>query len=395
MTKSQKKMIQVQNKFPKKIIFFSQHATTTGTTNIRCCNPIEHFKHLNISSKVEIIYKSFPRKSLNLIILHRVKMNNYVFRFIKYVKMLNIPLVYDIDDLLFDNIYDERINKKESRKYLATIKECDFVTVSTNFLKEKISPHNSNTFLIRNTLSDNFFFESTVNYTSEKKDDGKIVLAYLSGSKSHDADFNVIENTLLNILEKYDFVQLLIVGDLDYNHSMFQKFINRIEHRDKIKYSEYHNVFKEIDINLVPLELNDFCHGKSELKYIEAGASGIPSVLSATKTHEQVIINEENGFLCYNDDDWLKNISSLIENKDLRIKIGKAARIDVEKNYTSKARSSDWNILLKDIFQKKYSDQPASITKLLICQILLRVFIARRRLKIGIIKVVKNLNHSF
>ena len=295
-------MAKVQDNFQKSIGFFSHHGIKTGTTRIRCCNAVEHLKHLNINSKVNFIYRSFPKKSHTIIILHRPFMNNHVFYFIKYIKMLNIPIVYDIDDLLFDEIFQKKINKEKSKDYIKIIKECDFVTVSTNFLKNKISIYNSNTFLIKNTISNSFFSGSTKNYISKNIYKDTIVLAYLSGSKSHDADFSVIENTLVSILEKYDFVKLLIVGYLNFNHLIFQKFNNRLEHMAKIEYSDYHNIFKEIDINLVPLELNDFCHAKSELKYIEAGASGIPSVLSHTKTHEEKVesfVNQENPDLAF------------------------------------------------------------------------------------------------
>lgn len=307
--------------------------------------------------------------------------------------MLNIPVIYDIDDLLFDRAYDKRQKKEVSHKYIAVIKECDAVTVSTKFLLEKISDYNSNAYLIRNTISKNFFLQSTAIYNSQRKNNETITLAYLSGSKTHDADFKIIEKILVNILEKFGFVKLLIVGFLNYDHSKFEKFNTRIEHRDKIKYSNYHNIFREIDINLVPLELNDFCHAKSELKYIEAGACGIPSVLTPTKSHEDIIINGENGLLCYDHNDWINNLSLLIENDTLRDKIGKAARIDIENNYTSKARANDWSLILKKISEEKNNKHSASFFKLLPHQIRLKIMILYRRVKMINTKIVKKLSN--
>ena len=241
--------------------------------------------------------------------------------------------------------------------------------------------------------SKNFFLQSTAIYNSQRKNNETITLAYLSGSKTHNADFKIIEKILANILEKYGFVKLLIVGPLNYDYSKFEKLNARIEHRDKIKYSNYHNIFKEIDINLVPLEFNDFCHAKSELKYIEAGACGIPSVLTPTKSHEDIIINGENGLLCYDENDWVNNLSLLIENDTLRDKIGKAARIHVENNYTSKSRANDWSIILKKIFQEKNNKQRTSSFKLLPHQTRLKVMILYNRAKMISAKIVRELSN--
>ena len=254
---------------------------------------MEYLKFIDVNSRFNLIYSDYPKKSDNYCFIHRTKNDSYFKKFIAYTRAANIPTIYDTDDLLFEYCYDLKkgnLNDLQSDLFLSAMKSCNYVTVSTKFLKEKALKYHSNVFLIRNALSDDFFYQSSKNFELRKNKSEEFVnLAYLSGSKTHDSDFEQIENVLISILEKYPFTKLLIVGPLKFNKHLFQKFKNRFKHSTKVPYNEYHLIFRKIDINLVPLELNDFCHAKSEIKYIEAAASGIPSLLSPTLTHEDVI----------------------------------------------------------------------------------------------------------
>ena len=332
---------------------FSKHSKYSGTTIIRCIQTMEYLKLIDVNSRFNLIYSNYPKKSDNYCFIHRAKNDNYFKKFIAYTRAANIPTIYDTDDLLFESSYDlKKGNLKElqSDLFLSAMKSCDYVTVSTKFLKEKALKYHSNVFLIRNALSNDFFYRSSNNYElKQNKKEEFIVLAYLSGSSSHDSDFEQIEDVLVSILEKYSNTKLLIVGPLKFNKHLFEKFKNRFEHSSKVPYNEYHLIFRKIDINLVPLELNDFCHAKSEIKYIEAAASGIPSVLSPTMTHQDVIKNGVNGFLCYNENDWFNNLALLINDTQLRDRIGLSARNHVIKKYTAKKRSKDLSLLLKNI----------------------------------------------
>lgn len=356
---------------------FSKHKRHTGTTNIRCIQTMEYLKIIDVNSRFDLIYSNYPKKSDNYCFIHRAKNDNYFKKFIGYTRAISIPTIYDTDDLLFECSYDlKKGNLKElqSELFLSAMKSCDYVTVSTKFLKEKALKYHSNVFLIRNALSNDFFYKSSKNYKlNQNKKVEFIVLAYLSGSSSHDSDFEQIEDVLVSILEKYSHTKLLIVGPLKFNKHLFEKFKNRFEHSTKVPYNEYHLIFRKIDINLVPLELNDFCHAKSEIKYIEAAASGIPSLLSPTLTHEDVIENGINGFLCYNKKDWFDYLALLINDTQLRYRIGLAARNHVIKKYTAKKRSKDLSLLLKNIndsFQFKIP-KPLNVLKYTLSLIIL------------------------
>ena len=58
-----------------------------------------------------------------------------------------------------------------------------------------------------------------------------------------------------------------------------------------MRYEEFQAVFEQIDINVVPLQQKDsFAQARSNLKYIEAGAWGIPTIASPASAYREAIV---------------------------------------------------------------------------------------------------------
>jgi len=81
-----------------------------------------------------------------------------------------------------------------------------------------------------------------------------------------------------------------------------------------------------VHINLAPLELNNvFNSCKSELKIFEAASLRIPTIASHIGAYADTIVNLENGLLAKTPEDWYNCLSLLIQDKQLRIKLGQRA----------------------------------------------------------------------
>jgi glycosyltransferase involved in cell wall biosynthesis len=94
------------------------------------------------------------------------------------------------------------------------------------------------------------------------------------------------------------------------------------------------------DINLAPLERNNrFTECKSEVKYLEAGLLGIPTVASNIGGFKNAIQSGRNGILCTTDEEWLQALEQLIGHADLREQIGRCAREDILSHHTTRMRS--------------------------------------------------------
>lgn len=103
----------------------------------------------------------------------------------------------------------------------------------------------------------------------------------------------------------------------------------------------------QFDIGLMPLRSDEWCKGKCGLKLLQYMSLEIPSIASAVGVNETILKNGVNGFLASNINDWEKHLISLIENPDLRMSIGKAARTTVVQEYSTEV----WFPKLAEIYR--------------------------------------------
>ena len=105
-----------------------------------------------------------------------------------------------------------------------------------------------------------------------------------------------------------------------------------------------------MDIALAPLEPdNIFCRAKSEIKFLEAGALGVPVIASEIGPFKDAITRGEDGLLASSTQDWSDALSSLIEQPPRRHDLGERARRTVLQRYTSRTRAAELELLLPQL----------------------------------------------
>lgn len=91
--------------------------------------------------------------------------------------------------------------------------------------------------------------------------------------------------------------------------------------------------YQSLDIGVYPLIDDSWSKGKMGFKVIGYMAVGIPCVCSAVGDHVRFLRDGENGMLAATKEEWVDKLSRLIEDKELRRRIGEAARRTVEEWY--------------------------------------------------------------
>ncbi len=375
------------------IQFVSKHVISPhGTTQLRCNQPAQYLRQLGYSVHVDTIYRTAPR-ARKLIFAHRVTMDRYTADFFTCARAQGCRIVYDTDDLLFDadGVAYLRAGQKGAQyaagaePYASAMAACDAVSVSTGYLATRAMAVNPNAHVLRNALGAPYLeLAAQVNALRQTRHDEAVTLAYLSGSKSHDADFKVIEPHLLEILDRYPKARLLLVGALTISDA-FERFGPRVERRGFVPYDSFARVFEQIDINLIPLETqHPFCHAKSELKFLEAAACGVVSIASPTEPHKAVMRDAETGYLA-DGADWVEKLGALIESADARAAMGRAARAIVLDDYTTLARSKDYGEFVTNVLAAPHAKLPQQSDALL-ANARLRLARAKRSLRRGMSK---------
>ncbi|NOR69649.1 MAG: glycosyltransferase [Methylomarinum sp.] len=343
-----------------KILWLShQSPVSFGTTQLRCYQPSEYLAHANHYTKVQWIYDSNIKLDVDLVILCRVILDKATARIIARAKAKGIIVVYESDDLLFElevASYFKKIGRSQHVDFiqprLDAMLASDCVIVSTDYIADKVKQLGKDVYILRNGLNNSFLESAKKLQRKNSRDDSKeIKLGYFSGSPSHDFDFAILAEPLAIILDKYPNVRLNIVGELQLQGKMLS-FEDRITRKCFVPYNKFPEEITKVDINLIPLELSEmFCQAKSELKYIEAGACGIPSIASSTDSYRKAINNRSNGLLVESEEEWVSALSYLIENADARLRMGGKAKIDSFENYSPSVRTRQWNNVLEEIME--------------------------------------------
>lgn len=80
------------------------------------------------------------------------------------------------------------------------------------------------------------------------------------------------------------------------------------------------------DVGIAPIHPTTFSNSKSGLRALEHGARGIPTIASDVPAYRAVITHGVDGFLVRADHEWLRYMSILASDDELREKMGQAAR---------------------------------------------------------------------
>lgn len=280
----------------------------------------------------------------NAVVLYRCKQFAEVFRVVEKARQERIPVYYDIDDYVFeyDHIkYLDFLSEKEYENFeneCDAIKQCmklaDVYIVSTEQLKKavlKSFPH-AEVHVNRNKASIEMHLLSEKAIANKTPKDSKFVISYFSGSRTHDKDFELITPVLLSVLERYPHTELLLGGCINVP-SVFSKYKKRVRTFEFVDWQKLPSYIAESDVTLMPLEDTFFHSCKSENKWTEAALVKVPVVASYNEEIAKVIIDQQDGFLCKNGEEWEAIISKMIEEPQIAKEVAEAAYNKVTKEY--------------------------------------------------------------
>lgn len=298
----------------------------------------------------EIFYEKLSldlEKYYNGFVFYRCPITDTIKEFIKKAKTNNKTIFYDIDDLVFDKKYTKTIkyldtmSKEELDLYYDgvkrmgdTLKLCDYATTTTETLANELNKYVKETFVNKNVASERMCELSMDAVKEVKKDKDKIILGYLSGSITHNPDFELIMPSIAKIMSEYKNVYLKVVGLLDIPKEL-DEYKERILTTPFVDWENLPKIIASLDINLAPLEKSLFNEAKSENKWTEAALVKVPTIASDIGAFK--IINDNiDGILVKNtNEDWYKKLKKLIEDTELREKLGNNAYDRALKDYVS------------------------------------------------------------
>ncbi len=90
-------------------------------------------------------------------------------------------------------------------------------------------------------------------------------------------------------------------------------------------------------IGLMPLHDDDLSKGKCGFKAIQYMSLGIPAVVSPVGVNSVIVSHGENGFVCNTPEEWKKQLLILLQDHELRKRMGQLAQQRIRNEYSVSA----------------------------------------------------------
>ena len=307
--------------WPENILCAYQKAVVSGTT-VMCTEP-SFYSH---TRSVRIQRQASP---------HQLK-------FVQFLRNLadknGFQLIYEIDDIMFKEdipeynkfkfAFEDPAVRKASQDIMAM---CDEVTVTCEYMKDyyKAKTGNNNITVIPNYPPrfwlDGYFDEETVskNYDRCMKKRKKPRVLYAGsgahfdvGNKTnHNDDFAHVIETIRKTVNKIDWV---FIGGFPLPLTSLVKS-GKIEFHNWTQLYECPRLVERLKVNcmVAPLQDNTFNRAKSDIKYVEACAFGLPIACQDMVTYEKAPHKFTTG------DEMIDQINNFMSDKQEYMKISR------------------------------------------------------------------------
>lgn len=258
-------------------------------------------------------------------------------------KAMGVKVVYDIDDDLFvvpkilENPHKYYSSPEVQQRMRHMMTEAHLVTVSTPTLAKNALPVLSHK-VIRNCVD----LGHTRIPTNRPKPTGVTIMWH--GSETHLDDMPVVKGALKRVLKDWNGVaRLELIGHFTEENTGREFAGLPVTYRGWLPPTELYQGLRVADIGLAPLADNQFNRGKSEIKWVEYGAVGVPTVATWLDPYKVArpytdILPVEGG----TEDEWYEKLSLLVKDEPLRLRIGAEAKIRVLEGYDSRQRIKEW-----------------------------------------------------
>ena len=253
----------------------------------------------------------------DIVVICRARYNQGVNRLVRRAKRRGIPVIFDVDDLVFDTGYAHLLMDSLAQKATAeqewdfwfayvgrigaTLQLCDRAITTNPYLAARITDFSG----VETAIVPNFINKPQLDYSravwQAKQDSGfardeHIHIGYFSGSPTHVKDFALVESALVKLLKRFPKVRVRMVGYLEPAGPLLDH-LDRIDREPFHDYVNLQRLIGSTEINIAPLQDNRFTNCKSELKYFEAAITGTATIATPTFTFAAAIRHGDNARL--------------------------------------------------------------------------------------------------
>jgi glycosyltransferase involved in cell wall biosynthesis len=228
-------------------------------------------------------------------------------------------VIFDFDDAIYINNHNKSANEKAGNM----VKYADQIIISTTWLNNFCLSFGKNASVIPTPVE-------TEQIKPIPKIKGKLPVIGWIGSSWTTSYLKLIEPVLQKLGKEIDFEFRTVGAKPGY-------IIEGINHKN-IHWEPgiEAKALATIDIGVMPLPDEDYARAKGGYKLYLYMAAGIPCVASPVGVNKNIINEGENGYLAASESEWLHSLKLLLNDNDLRNRLGVNGRQQAEELYDRK-----------------------------------------------------------
>lgn len=309
-------------------VIFLVNSLDGPSTRYRVLQYLPYFKKEGWEAEVSVFPKGLrERKKLysslqrfDLVFLQKRLLS---FFHLSLLRRQSKRLVFDFDDaILFrDSPKGEFNSRIRKGRFVRMIKNADEIIAGNDYLKQQAICFNPHVSIIPTPVDMGRYRPKR--YISE----GSTLTLGWIGSSSTLFYLERLKPVLDRLYRRYPHIHLKIVADRFFDSDCIPILKKRWREEEEI--DDLHS----FDIGLMPLTDDPWSRGKCGFKLLQCMAVGVPVVSSPVGVNREIVEHGVNGFLAAGDDQWIEQLSLLIENAHLRKKMGEEAIHKVRREY--------------------------------------------------------------
>lgn len=261
----------------------------------------------------------------------------------RLLQRINKNIIFDFDDAIFvadkgkNSLVDRLREKVQYSSVSGVIRISKCVIVENDYVRDYALQYCSNVQIITGPI------DTERNIPGARPQDSKEVVIGWIGSPSTAPYLGVVEEALKTISKKYP-VAVKLIGAGRFVLPQVNLVL-----KDWSIDSELQEL-QSLDIGIMPMPDNEWTRGKVSIKLLQYMAAGIPAVCSPVGEHRRIIQDGVNGFLAASPDEWARKLSVLIEDAQLRQKVGSAGRRTAEERFSVKVNAPKMFNIFKQVY---------------------------------------------
>jgi glycosyltransferase involved in cell wall biosynthesis len=262
---------------------------------------------------------------------------------IKALEKKGVRVLYEIDDYLHGIRQTDHPNRdwfipKNLEKYEICMREADGIITSTQLIANHYEEYNARVSVCPNGIR----FETGA-VTRPQRECTNV--GWAGGGQSMKGVVRPWLDALADVMRHHDDVNMITIG-VPWAQDYQEEFGARAVALPAVLIESFPAVLSNLDVTLAPVGETVFHKAKSDLRWLEASAIGIPTI-GDPEVYSS--IDDSNGLLASTIPEVVNAIMHCVENPDVALKLGENAKQDVWQDRRIDVAAEKWITAMEEV----------------------------------------------